>query len=284
MNASKRTEMELFEFLNQNMWLMIFFLGAGMIAGITAGLFGIGGGIVMVPILYNFSEELGIPEEHKIQIIMATSLFMVCINGLISAYFRFRYKEIDLKIFFKWLPALILGAATGACLNIFTKASFVTVIFAVFCVITAFKMFFGVKFQISSKWKINTLASYIIGFLLSAFSALIGIGGGALSVPILTFLGLPMKIATGTSSLFSATIALSAGTLYAILGMIEAKAMPYYQIGYVNWLALLFIIPTSIVGAMLGAKISTKLPTKILQKMFAALLLLSAFKMLYNIL
>jgi len=276
--------MEITDFLYHNIYLISFFLASGMVAGIAAGLFGIGGGIVMVPILYHFSEQLGIPAEHKIQIVTATSLFMIFVNGLISAYIRHKYHEVNIPVFLKWLPSLITGAICGACLNIFIKSDFVTIVFALFCGFIAVKMFFNLHFSFLRKGirKDRTTCS-VFGFLISGFSSLIGIGGGTLSVPALNFLGLPLKTATGTSTLFSATIAFSAGLVYAISGMFQTNDLPYSQIGYINWLALIFIIPASILGSVAGAKISSKISTDLLRKLFALVLMLSALKMIYNV-
>ncbi len=276
--------MEVLDFLGQNLYMILFFMLAGGIAGMTAGLFGIGGGVVIVPILYHFSDELGIPTEHKIQIIAATSLFMIAVNAIISAYFRNKYKEVDIKIFRKWFPALVTGAIAGACLNVFIKSSFVTVLFAMFCGFVAVKMFFNFSLpKLKEKIPSNDMTYSICGFLIACFSSLIGVGGGTLSVPALNAFNLPLKKATGTSTLFSATIAFSAGCVYATLGMLQASHLSFPQTGYVNWLALLFIIPASITGAVLGTKISNKISTALLRKLFAAVLFASAVKMICGI-
>lgn len=276
--------MGIIDFFFQNIHLIVFFLTAGTIAGITAGLFGIGGGVVIVPILYHFSEQLGIPTEHKVQIITATSLFMISVNSLISAYMRSKYQEVDTKIFLKWLPSLVIGSICGVFLNIFAKSDFVIITFAAFCSFIAAKMFFNWRFPYLGKViPKNRASGSALGFLIAGFSSLIGIGGGTLSVPTLNFFGLPLKIATGTSTLFSAIIACSAGTVYAVSGIIQNDNMPYSQIGYINWPALIFIIPASMSGAIIGAKISKNIQTTLLRKLFAIVLFLSAIKMIYNV-
>ena len=276
--------MEITEFLYQNLPLIIIFLTAGTVAGITAGLFGIGGGVVMVPILYHFSEQLSIPAEHKIQIITATSLLMVSANSLFSGYMRHKSREVDFSVFLKWLPALIIGAICGASLNIFIKSAFITAAFALFCGFISVKMFFNLHFPSLHKgFAENRAICSVFGFLIASFSSLIGVGGGTLSVPTLNFFGLPLKVATGTSTLFSATIALSADMIYAGLGIITTTDLPCFQIGFINWFALIFIIPAGIAGATIGAKISDKISTDLLRKLFAAVLLISAVKMIYNI-
>lgn len=264
-------------------WNLPLFLAlAGAVSGLVAGLFGIGGGVVIVPVLYYFSATIGIMPAYEMQIIMATSLAVMVFSAGASALSHIRYGEVSKKLLIRFAPVMFIGALFGTYLNSVAKSDALTVIFAVFCLLIAFKMALGLKEKplfktLPSRWITGTA-----GFFIASFSAMIGVGGGTLSVPTLTFFNAPIKTALGTSSVLTAVVALSASISYMVSGL-SVNDLPAGQLGYVNWIVWIFMVPVGMLFAPLGSKISNRLSPKILSRLFALLLVLSSGKMLLNV-
>jgi len=256
-------------------------LSIGALAGVIGGMFGIGGGIVIVPILYYISDKVGFIPAYEMQIIMATSLGTIIFTGLGSLKTHISHKEISWEAIKGLAPLMFFGAILGAYLNSLFSAKPITLLFAIFCLGLGAKMLIKVKAK-RTETIIKKHFSRIGAVLIGTFSALMGVGGGTMSVPFLRAYGFPMKISTGTSSILSSIIAIS-GTLSYIVAGWSKVGLDYHYLGYVNWLALLCIVPTTMLFAPVGAWLARCMSDLVLARAFAAFLIINATKMLWNI-
>ena len=256
-------------------------LSIGALAGLIGGMFGIGGGVVIVPILYYISDKVGFVPAYEMQTIMATSLGTIIFTGIGSLKTHILHKEISWEAMKKLAPLMFFGAVLGAYLNSLFSARSITVLFAIFCLGLGVKMLTKVKAKRAEALP-NKHFLHAVATLIGIFSALMGIGGGTMSVPFLRAYGFPMKISIGTSSILASVIAVS-GTLCYIIAGWDKAGLDYHYLGYVNWLALLCIVPTVMLFAPVGAWLARLMSDLVLARAFAAFLILNATKMLWNI-
>lgn len=257
-------------------------LGSGV--GFLAGLLGIGGGLVIVPILTTLLLNFDVlPPEQVVIVAIATSLASILFTSTSSAIAHHKNGNVPWEL----APWIMTGVAVGALISGFMAAllpeQIVRIVFAVTVVLIAFKMFYSSTQRDSTVIRempnkgLLTLFTTITGGL----SAMIGIGGGALLVPLLTFFSLDMKKAIGCASACGIVIA-----LFGCIGYISSGSA-YFALadgfaGFVYLPALLGIVCTSWFTAPLGAKATQTLPVPLLKKAFAALLLVMAVNMIFN--
>jgi len=261
--------------------VFLFCLVLGSVVGIFAGLLGIGGGLLIVPaFLFMLQHLLDIDVEYGMPMAIATSLSTVIFTGLSSARTHLKLGNIDKEI----VIYCALGIAVGASLGAFfaTKISGVLLqrVFAGLVIVIALQMIFG-KIKVSS----STLAKpALVGIGLGSgfISALMGIGGGALLVPILVWFQINIKKAIGCASLCGVVIA-SFGTMSFIYTGYNAPYLPEYSLGYVYLPATLGIVITSMFTARIGAKLTAKLDTKKLKRIFAVFLVIVSIRMIIGL-
>ena len=249
---------------------------AGILAGLMAGLLGVGGGLVLVPILVFLLPHQGVPESSVMPMALATSLASIFLTGISSAYAHHKRGAV-LWITTAWLaPGLLIGAALGGVLAVQLEARTLKIAVAVFCVLVAVQMLLAwpkPKAIIDNKpasGPLYSLAGTVIGFV----SSIVGIGGGSLTVPLLVTNGIAPVRAVGTSSACGVVIALSGAVTYASLS--PSVDMPVGSVGFVNVSVALLIAVASILAAPIGAKWAHRLPAERLKQVFAGFLLLVA--------
>lgn len=256
-------------------------LALGSVVGILAGLLGIGGGLIIVPaFLFMLQYYLNIDIEHGMPMAIATSLATVIFTGLSSARTHLKLGNIDKEI----VTYCAIGIAVGASLGAFfaTKISGVILqrVFAALVIAIALQMIFG-RNRVSSKTLLKP-ALAAIGLGSGFVSALMGIGGGALLVPILVWFQINIKKAIGCASLCGVVIA-SFGTMSFIYTGYNAAYLPEYSLGYVYLPATLGIVITSMITAPIGAKLTAKLDTRKLKRIFAVFLVLVSIRMIIGL-
>ena len=264
--------------------VLLFFLSClvlGAIVGIFAGLLGIGGGLIIVPaFLYLAQHLLNIDIEHGMPMAIATSLSTVIFTGLSSARTHLKFGNIDTHIVTYCAIGIALGATLGAFFA--TKISGVMLqrIFAGLVILIALQMIFG-RNKISSH-TLGKPSLGVIGVGSGFVSALMGIGGGALLVPILVWFQINIKKAIGCASLCGVVIACF-GTVSFIYSGFNKEYLPDYSLGYVYLPATLGIVITSMVSASWGAKLTAKLDTKKLKRIFAVFLVVISIRMIIGL-
>ena len=254
----------------------------GLAAGVLAGLLGVGGGISLVPALDYAFGVVGVADELRMHLAVGTSLASIIPTAIASARAHRLRGAVDRDLARRWAPAIATGAAMGAIIASFLGARALSGIFASVALFVALRMIWrsgdsgtGLDRQPGrSRW-------LPIPVGIGAISALMGIGGGTLSVPAMTWLGVPVHRAVGTSAWFGLWIAMPAAAGYAWLGR-GLAGLPPLSVGYVNLVALLVLLPSTVVAAPLGAKLAHGLSRRQLSLAFGCFLLLTAARMAYR--
>lgn len=255
------------------------FLLTGMIAGILAGFLGIGGGLVVVPLLSVVLPYAGIAQEKVMVIAIGTSLATIVFTAISSTYSHQKRHNIVWPAVFSLFPGLMFGAMLGATLASQFSNNLLAIIFGSFCAILGI-------YSILEKRYIQPVADYaqcrgwlsLIGFVTGIISSLVGIGGGTLLGPALIWLGLEARRAVGTSATCGLLIAVFGSLSYLITGANETQ-LPKYTIGYIYLPAFLGIIATSVLFAPLGAKMASYFSDKVIRVCLGIALLASATQM-----
>lgn len=249
---------------------------AGIVAGLMAGLLGVGGGLILVPILVFALPLHGVTDASVMPMALATSLASIFLTGISSAYAHHKRGAV-LWITTGWLtPGLLIGAALGGVFAVQLEARTLKIAVAVFCVLVGLQMLSGWpkpavrKEDQPARGPLYSLAGTVIGFV----SSIVGIGGGSLTVPLLVTRGIAPVRAVATSSACGIVIALSSAITYASLN--PETAMPPGSVGFVNLPVALLIAAASILAAPVGAKWAHRLPASRLKQVFAGFLLLVA--------
>lgn len=253
--------------------LLLACLALGSIVGVMAGLLGIGGGLIIVPVLVYLL-------QHLMGIDIATSLSTVIFTGLSSARMHLKLGNIDANIV--WLCALgiAIGASAGAYFAALISGVILQRIFAGLVIVIAAQLIFGRNRVSEQSLGKPTLSA--IGLGSGFISALMGIGGGAIIVPTLVWFQVNIKKAIGCAALCGVIIAFF-GTLSFIISGWNAGYLPQYSYGYVYAPATLGIVITSMLTAPIGAKLTTKLDTKKLKRIFAVFLVIVSIRMIIGL-
>ena len=260
----------------------IVYMCCGAVAGILAGLLGVGGGIVIVPMLLAIFPTQGVPAELCQHLALGTSLASIVITSVSSSRAHHKRGAVHWDIVKNITPGILLGTFAGSLIASHMPILFLKLFFICFLVLVAIKMLS--RYQPSASREMPGFSgTSAVGGLIGLVSSFVGIGGGTLSVPFMTFCNVPMHEAVGTSAAIGFPIAV-AGTLGYIVGGWNLPTLPPGTLGYVHVLALVGLASASFFTAPLGAKLSHSLPTSRLKQCFAVFLLFVAGKMLFNIL
>lgn len=252
---------------------------AGFGSGLIAGLLGVGGGIILVPVLFQTFVFFDLPVHLQIHMAVGTSLAIICFTGTQSARSHFKRGAVDVEVLKSWAGFIAAGALIGAVAARFIAPVGLKIIFAALALSMAIRMMTSQNGGEAGTARISVAVQKALAGLIGFFSALMGIGGGTLSVPLLNASGRDVHRAVGTSSVLGVIIAVPA-TLGFIFGGWSLPDIPPTALGYVNWLAFLLMIPASMLGAPLGARAAHRLSKAVLNRIFAGFLLLSGGRML----
>lgn len=259
------------------MIILLSCLFLGVFVGFLAGLFGIGGGLIIVPSLAFLLPMAGVPPEYVMSTALGTSFSTIIITAFSSAQRHHKLGNVDLQTSKFFIPALMVSVFLGGLIVSHLDAQLMSKIFAVMVLYLASKMLFSLKKKPKNK-PLTPKVTLIGGSIIGTLSSMAGIAGGAFIVPFLNNRGLEMKRAIGTSSFCGAFLGLS-GTISFIISGWGLAGMPNYSLGYVYLPALLGITATSFFTSKLGASAANVLPVPTLKKAFAVLLVCIAINM-----
>jgi uncharacterized membrane protein YfcA len=262
-------------------WLAAGLLATGAAAGILAGLLGVGGGIVIVPVLFLLLTVLGAPDGLVMHLCVGTSLATIIPTSISSARAHRRRGAIDIGLLRRWAPFMFAGALAGGLLSKVLDAEWLKLIFGVVALLVSINMALPKRLVLAESLPGGLIASTGFPGLIGLFSSLMGIGGGTLSVPLLTMFSYPVQRAVGTASAFGLVIAVPATAGFIYSGWREAS-LPLYSLGYVSVPAALLILATSVPLAPLGSRLAHWLNPRYLRLAFAVFLCISAVKMLHS--
>ena len=262
--------------------LAIGLLATGAIAGVLAGLLGVGGGIVIVPVLFWIFDFLGVPDVVAMHLAVGTSLSTIIATSISSARAHHKRGSIDVDLLKTWAPLLFVGALLGGVAAKFLAADSLTMIFAVIALAVSINMAVPHTLTLAEKLPEGVIGKGVMPGGIGVFSALMGIGGGTLSVPILSAFSFPVHKAVGTAAAFGLIIAIPA-TLGFIWSGLGVDLRPPGSIGYVSIPAACLIFPTSVLTAPFGSKLAHRLNPAALKRAFAVFLFITALRMLWSI-
>ncbi len=257
--------------------LFLFSMLFGTIAGFLAGLFGLGGGVVIVPALAWLFSTYQFPSEFIMIMAVATSLATIILTSISSIISHYKLGAILWDSVFRLAPGILIGAGIGASLANYVEADFLKWFFISYLFYVGVRMAFQLKpkaTRINKKW-----LDYLAGCGIGLLSSLLGIGGGTLTVPYLVGRQIAMNNAVAISSTCGLPIAVSGTIAYALFGKNE-PLLPEWSLGYIYLPALCGIIACSVFTAPLGAILANKLPAQQLKKYFSIIIFLIAFKMM----
>ena len=265
------------------LWLVPLLALTGIIAGVIAGLLGVGGGIVIVPALYHVFSYLGIDAEIRMHLAVGTSLATIIPTSIRSALSHYRRGAFDAALFRQWAPGMFFGALLGTWLANQVEFPTLTAIFAVVALCVALHMGFSRNELQLRAAPPGGIGAFSLTGIIGTVSAMMGIGGGILSVPIMTLFGIPIHRAVGTVAGLGMIIAIP-GTIGFMLGGSGVTGLPPFSVGYVNWLGFCLIVPATILTVPLGARLTHALNPQPLRKVFALFLGITAIRMFADIL
>lgn len=265
----------------QTDWLP--YLLTGCFAGYSAGLLGIGGGLIIVPVLFYLFTQQGFDNQHTMHMALATSLASIVFTSLSSTWAHHKKGAVRWPLVAMLTPGIISGSVAGASFASSLDTVWLKPFFGIFECLVAWHMLRPLTVQ--PQRNITSVTALLSGSVIGFISSLVGIGGGTLTVPLLHWLKTDMREAIATSAACGLPIALFASLAYAYHGQAHTfidsnQSMNFFHFGYIHIPALLLIVSASVLTAPAGATTAHKLPAKHLKQLFATILLLLGLKML----
>lgn len=259
-------------------WVLAY-LALGVVVGFFAGLLGIGGGAIMVPVLTSFFAWQGVAEDQLVHLALGTSMGAIVLTAVSSIRSHHKHGAVLWPVALKMAPGVLLGTFAATWLAAYLPTRILAVIFAVFIGYVSLQMVMNFR-PAPGRQLPGALGLCTAGGLIGGVSALVAIGGGSLTVPFLTWCNVVMQRAIATSAAVGLPIALAGSLGYMINGSGSALAG---TVGFVNLPAVLFISLVSFFTAPVGARLAHRLPVPVLKRIFAVLLLGLSVRMLVTV-
>ncbi len=251
----------------------------GTVSGVMAGLFGIGGGLVIVPVLAVLFAAKGFPAELVMIMSVATSLATIVLTSISSIWAHHRLNSVLWDKVFTMGPGIMVGAAAGAIVADHISGGILRFIFIIYLLCVGVQMALQLKPKPGQQQPSKALDSGV-AVIIGLLSSLLGIGGGTLIVPFLVHFQTPMRNAVAIASACGLPIAVVGTIGYALLGR-DALQLPDWSLGYIYLPSFVGIVLTSMYTASIGAKLTHKLPAEKLKRYFSLLLFVMATKLLW---
>ena len=256
-------------------------IGAGMAGGLLAGLLGVGGGIVIVPALDLAFELAGVDPSVALHVAVATSMATIVPTSISSSRSHARRGSVDFALARRWSLPIVAGALVGATAAAHVDARVLAIVFGVVALLAAVKMLLPLDHVVLRDSVPGGLAGAGLPAAIGAISAMMGIGGGTLSVPSMTLCGLPVHRAVGTAALLGLWISVPATVGY-LLARTQEGLMPPLTFGYVSLLGFAIVAPVTWSMAPLGARLAHSMDRRRLSAAFGFFLAVVAARMLYR--
>jgi uncharacterized protein len=263
--------------------LAVWILGAGVLVGIFAGLFGIGGGAVIVPVLYEVFRALAVPEDVRMQMCIGTSLAII-VPTTVRSYIAHKKKGAVIpQVVRIWTLPAVVGVAIGSLTAFYAPAPVFKIAFVIFAGFIAVRMLFG-----SDRWNLGhelpghgPLAAY--GFITGLFSSLVGVSGGAVSNAVLTLYGQSMQRAVATSAGVGVPITIAGTIGYMLAGWPHMAQLPPLSIGFVSLIGFALMAPVSSYTASYGVRLAHWLPRRKLEIAFGIFLMFASLRFIISL-
>jgi uncharacterized membrane protein YfcA len=269
--------------LSELLWLALAIVGGGVITGLLAGLFGIGGGAVIVPVLYEVFRILDVPDAVRMQLCVGTSLAII-VPTTIQSYLTHRAKGLVVPgVLRLWALPAVLGVVCGAVIAYFAPSAVFKIAFVVIAIVIATKFLFA-----GDRWNLGTdlpgpVPMRLYGFIIGLTSSLMGVSGGSLSNMGLTLYGKSIHQAVATSAGLGVPITI-VGTLgYILAGWHDRALLPPLSLGFVSLIGVVIMAPVSSFAAPYGARLAHRLSRRTLEIAFSIFLLLISARFLISL-
>ena len=263
--------------------LLVAIVFGGVVSGVLAGLFGVGGGAIIVPVLYEIFRIIGVPEEVRMQLCVGTSLAIIVPTSIRSFRAHYARGELPVEILRIWAAPIIAGVVAGGLIAAIAPSALFKVVFISMASLIAAKMLLG-----RESWRLGdqlpgraAMAGY--GFAIGLYSSLMGVGGGALSNIVLMLHGTSIHVAVGIGSGIGVLISIVGTIGYILAGLPYQALLPPLSIGFVSLIGVVLMAPVSAVAAPLGARFAHALPKRQLEVAFGIFLLLISVRFLLSL-
>ena len=267
--------------MDQWLILVMTMLATGAVAGVLAGLFGIGGGVVIVPVLEAALSLLGVDAAIRMHVAVATSLATIVPTSIASARAHHQRQSVDVDIVRQWAVYVLVGALLGAWIASQVHSRVLALVFATLAMLVAVKMLLlPVSRNLTDRVPRGPLVK-VIPTAIGCFSSMMGIGGGTFSVMTLTLFNTPIHRAVGTAALFGLVISVPATVGFVIAGWSDLRVPPG-SLGYVSLIGFACIAPATVLAAPLGARIAHGFSERRLSMLFGAFLVFASLRLFYR--
>ncbi len=260
--------------------LAIGVIGTGAVAGVLAGLLGVGGGIVVVPVLFWVFVALDLPPELGMQVAVATSLITVSVTALSSARAHHRRGSLDMALVWRWAPWMAAGALAGGLLAGLVSGRVLLLVFGTIALLVALNLARPQTRVLAEALPEARGAQPALASGVGGISAMMGIGAGTLGVPLMTAFSVPVHRAVGTAAGLGLVIGVPAAIAMMVTGQ-GVEGRPPLSVGYANIPAAALILPLSVLCAPLGARLAHALEPVWIKRAFAVFLCITAARMLW---
>jgi uncharacterized membrane protein YfcA len=257
--------------------------GAGILVGVLAGLFGIGGGAIIVPVLYEVFRVLGVPEEVRMQLCIGTSLAII-VPTTVSSYLGHKKKgAVIANVVRIWALPAIAGVAIGSVAASYAPSALFKIAFVIFAALIASRMLLG-----SERWSLGKELPgrgllTCFGFITGLFSSLVGVSGGAVSNAVLTLYGQTMQRAVATSAGVGVPITIVGTVGYMLAGWRHMSDLPPLSVGFVSLIGVALMAPVSSFTTRYGVRLAHWLPRRRLEIAFGIFLLIVSLRFLVSL-
>ncbi len=266
--------------------LILVLVIAGVVAGFLAGLFGIGGGAILVPVFYQMFGELGVDEAVRMHLSVGTSLAIIVPTSIRSYLSHLKKGQVDTDLLRSWLLAVPTGVIMASLITAYISGAGLRIIFALIAVLVGFKLIFA-----RENWRLgeelpDNPARSIYGALIGFFSTFMGIGGGVMNNTFMTLYGRAVHQAVSTSSGVGVLISLPGAIGYIIAGIwvgTGGMAMVPFTLGFVNFLTVVMIIPITLMVAPVGVRAAHALSKRHMEIAFGLFMFAVAGRFAYSL-
>jgi hypothetical protein len=260
------------------MEFIFLYLLLGVFAGIVAGLFGVGGGLVIVPVLSILFQARGVDAAAYVHLAVGTSLATIVVTSVASMRTHHEHGAVRWELFRQLVPGIVIGALIGAVIADFLPTSALRIIFGVFELAVALQI--GFNLMASAHRRLPAPRHMpAVGSIIGMVSSVVGIGGGTLTVPFLIWCNVSIRQAVATSSACGLPISLAGAAGFVAIGW-NATSLPPGSTGFLYWPAFFGIAVASIFSAPIGARWAHRLPVDVLRRVFAGFLAILGIRML----
>jgi uncharacterized membrane protein YfcA len=258
-------------------------VAGGALTGLLAGLFGVGGGGVMVPVLYEIFRVMSVSEDVRIQLCVGTSLAIIIPTSMRSFAAHRAKGKLPTEILRAWIPTVVAGVLIGGLIAAVAPAQVFEAAFVVIAIVIGAKFLFARESWRLGKQLPGRIAMAIYGLIIGLYSALMGVGGGSVATAILTLYGQPIHTAVGIAAGVGLIISTVGTVSFILAGLLHQDLLPPFSLGYVSLLGVLLMAPISAFAAPYGARLAHALPRRKLEIAFGIFLWLVAVRFIVSL-